>query len=68
MVEQAGDRTWNAAVIGEHTVLGTGISKEAALEDLRNGIKGLLEHLKSAGLPPTPIMEIVRVELPDATT
>ena len=46
MVEEAGDGTWTAASVGEHSVLGTGASREEALEDLRKGVAGLVEYLK----------------------
>jgi predicted RNase H-like HicB family nuclease len=46
MVEQAGNGTWTAAIVAEHSVLGTGASKEEALEDLRKGVAGLVEYLK----------------------
>ena len=49
MVEQAGDGTWTAAIVGEHSVLGTGASREEALEDLRKGVTGLAEYLKRKG-------------------
>jgi predicted RNase H-like HicB family nuclease len=51
-VEQASDSTFTAvAVIGEHSILGTGDTKEAAIEDLREGAEGLFEYLKSKGQP-----------------
>ena len=46
MVEQAGDGTWTAAIVEEHSVLGTGASREEALEDLHKGVAGLVEYLK----------------------
>jgi predicted RNase H-like HicB family nuclease len=64
MVEQAGDGSWTASVIGEHTVLGTGDTKEEAVEDLRNGIQGLLEYLKEKGLPlPTQTAKYMTLEV-----
>jgi predicted RNase H-like HicB family nuclease len=63
-VEQAEDGSWTAAVIGEHTVLGTGDSRDAALDNLRDGIRGLLDYLKSKGLPePVETREFVNVEV-----
>jgi predicted RNase H-like HicB family nuclease len=44
-VERAADGTWTAAIVREHSVLGTGASKEGALEDLRKGVAGLVECL-----------------------
>jgi predicted RNase H-like HicB family nuclease len=41
-VEQAGDGSWTASVIGKHIVLGTGDTKEAAIENLREGMAGVL--------------------------
>jgi predicted RNase H-like HicB family nuclease len=49
MVEQAVDGTWTAAVVGEHSVLGTRGSRDEALEDLRKGVAGLVEYLKHKG-------------------
>ena len=64
MVEQAGDGTWTAAVIGEHSVLGTGETRENAVEDLRRGVTGLIEYLKSKGETlPQPSVELVNIEI-----
>jgi len=64
MVEQAGDGSWSACVVGEHTVLGTGATREEAIEDLRRGIAGLIEYLKETGQP-VPVMttEVVSIEV-----
>jgi len=63
-VEQAQDGSWTAAVIGEHTVLGTGGSKAAALENLREGVQGLVEYLAEKGLPlPNEHVEFVEFEV-----
>ena len=48
-VGQAGDGTWTAAVIGQHTVLGTGDTRELAVENLKDGIKSLLQFLAWEG-------------------
>ena len=64
-VEQAGDGNCTAALFGEKDiVLGTGATKEEALEDLRRGLEGLIEHLKAEGesLQPSSI-EIVSIEV-----
>jgi predicted RNase H-like HicB family nuclease len=64
MVEQANDGSWSACVLGEHTVLGQGDTKEEALADLRSGIAGLLEYLKETGQPlPAVSTEIVSIEV-----
>ena len=64
MVEQAGDGTWTAAVVGEHSVLGTGATKDEALDDLRKGVAGLLEYLKAQGEPlPQSSIELVSIEV-----
>jgi predicted RNase H-like HicB family nuclease len=64
MVEQAGDGTWSACVVGEHTVLGTGATREEAIEDLRRGIAGLIEYLKETGQPvPAMTTEVVSIEV-----
>lgn len=64
MVEPAGDGTWSASVIGEHSVLGTGATREEALRNLRDGITSLLDYLKSEGkqLPQSSI-ELVSIEV-----
>jgi predicted RNase H-like HicB family nuclease len=63
-VERAGDGTWTAAVIGEHTVLGTGVTREDALNDLRSGISALIGYLKSEGQPlPQSSIELVSIEV-----
>ena len=51
MVEQAGDGTGTAAVFGQHTVLGTGDTREATLEDLNSGFGSLLKFLEREGRP-----------------
>lgn len=63
-LEQAGDGSWTAAIIGEEIVLGSGDTREAALNNLREGVEGLLEYLKSKGqtLPQSSI-EIVNIEV-----
>jgi predicted RNase H-like HicB family nuclease len=63
-LERAGDGTWTAAVIGEHTVLGTGVTREDALNDLRSGISALIDYLKSEGQPlPQSSIELVNIEV-----
>ena len=63
-VEQAGDGTWTAAIIGEHTILGAGASREAALENLREGLVGEIAYLKSKGDPmPQSSIELVSIEV-----
>ena len=63
-VERAGDGTWTAAVIGEHTVLGTGATREEALSDLRSGVSALIDYLKSEGKPlPQSSIELVSIEV-----
>lgn len=49
VIEEAEDSTWSASILGEHTVLGTGETKEAAIENLREGILSLQEYLKGKG-------------------
>ena len=64
MVEQGADGSWSACVIGEHTVLGQGDTKEEALADLRHGITGLIEYLKETGQPiPAVSTELVSIEV-----
>lgn len=64
-VEQAEDGSWTAAILGEKDlVLGDGATKDEALEDLRNGLAGLIEYLKARGEPlPQSSIEIVTVEV-----
>ncbi|MCL2661128.1 MAG: hypothetical protein FWD64_11520 [Acidobacteriaceae bacterium] len=67
MLEQAGDGTWTAAIVGEHSVLGTGQTKESAVEDLRRGVTGLMEYLKTKGGDPAATfhqnIELVNIEI-----
>jgi predicted RNase H-like HicB family nuclease len=64
MVERADDGSWSACTIGEHTVLGQGDSKDAALADLRTGLEGLIEYLKETGQSiPVSSAELVNVEV-----
>jgi predicted RNase H-like HicB family nuclease len=64
IVEQASDGSWSASVVGEHTVLGQGSTREEAIGDLRRGIAGLIEYLKETGQP-VPVMttEVVSIEV-----
>jgi predicted RNase H-like HicB family nuclease len=63
-VEQAGDGTWSAAIIGEHTILGAGVTRETALEKLREGLVGEIAYLKSKGEPlPQSSIELVSIEV-----
>ena len=48
-LEQAGDGSWTAAIIGKHTVLGTGDTRDEALKDLEHGVQGLTEYLRRNG-------------------
>jgi predicted RNase H-like HicB family nuclease len=48
-LEQAGDGSWTAAIIGKHTVLGTGSTRDEALRDLQDGVRGVTEHLRHTG-------------------
>jgi hypothetical protein len=61
-VKRGSDGTFTAvAVIGEHTVIGEGATKDAAIADLRRGAKALFDYLKSTGqpLPEVAIVEVV---------
>jgi predicted RNase H-like HicB family nuclease len=64
-VEKAEDGSWTAACeIGDHLILGDGDTREEALEDLRKGLTGTIEYLKSKGesLPQSSI-EVVTIEV-----
>jgi predicted RNase H-like HicB family nuclease len=64
IVEQARDGSWSACGVGEHTILGQGDTKEQAIDDLRNGIAGLIEYLKETGQPvPSVSVELVSIEV-----
>jgi predicted RNase H-like HicB family nuclease len=64
MVEQADDGTWTAAVVGENSVLGTGDTREDAIEDLRRGLTGLIEYLKAKNEPlPQSSIEVISIEV-----
>ncbi|MGH9606249.1 MAG: type II toxin-antitoxin system HicB family antitoxin [Terracidiphilus sp.] len=64
-VEQSGDGSWTAALFGENdTVLGTGATKDEALDDLRGGLAGLIGYLKAKGEPlPQSSVEVVSIEV-----
>lgn len=64
-VEQAGDGTWTAALFGEKDmVLGTGDTREEAIEDLRKGLTGLIEYRKGKGEPlPYSSIELISIEV-----
>lgn len=64
-VEQSGDGTWTAALFGENDIaLGTGATKDEALDDLRKGLAGLIEYLKAKGEPlPQSSVEVVSIEV-----
>ncbi len=63
-VERAADGTWTAAVFGEHTVLGTGETRDEALRSVREGLAGTIAYLREQGeaLSP-PIIEVVSIEV-----
>ena len=51
-LEKASDGTYTAvAIIGEHTIIGDGETRDEALSSLRNGVSSLVEYLKSEGEP-----------------
>jgi predicted RNA binding protein YcfA (HicA-like mRNA interferase family)/predicted RNase H-like HicB family nuclease len=63
-VEQAGDGSWTAAIVGENTVLGVGDTREEALDDLRKGLAILIGQLKREGRPiPDSTIEVVSIEV-----
>jgi hypothetical protein len=47
-IEQAGDGSWTAAIIGENTVLGTDDTRDEALDDLRKSLVVLIGYLKES--------------------
>ena len=59
-VEQAGDGSWTAAIIGEHTILGTGATRDEAISNLRQGIIG---ELARGGPLPQYSIELVDIEV-----
>jgi predicted RNase H-like HicB family nuclease len=49
-IEQAGDGSWTAALFGnKDIVLGTGDTRDEALDDLRKGLVALIGYLKEKG-------------------
>jgi predicted RNase H-like HicB family nuclease len=63
-VEQAGDGSWTAAIVGENIVLGVGDTREEALDDLRKGLAILVGQLKREGRPiPDSTIEVVSIEV-----
>jgi predicted RNase H-like HicB family nuclease len=65
-VRKADEGDWVAlADIGDkHSVFGSGETREAAIENLREGIAGEIEYLKSKGesLPQSSV-EVVNIEV-----
>jgi hypothetical protein len=56
------DGTYTAvAVIGGHTIIGDGDTKDQAIEDLRRGAIGLFDYLKSKN---QSLPEIVTIDVP----
>ncbi|HSU19254.1 MAG TPA: type II toxin-antitoxin system HicB family antitoxin [Acidobacteriaceae bacterium] len=64
-LEQAEDGTWTAAVFGvEDIILGTGPTREEALSNLRDGVTGLVDCLKSEGKQlPQSSVELVSIDV-----
>ena len=64
-LEQAEDGSWTAlAVVGNHSILGDGETREAALESLREGLRGEIAYLKSRGETlPISTVETIRIEV-----
>lgn len=60
-IEQAQDGTYTTlAVVGEHTIIGTGATREEAVASLQSGARGLVEYLKSEG---RSLPQVVSVEI-----
>ena len=51
-------------MLGEHTVLGTGDTRDEALSNVREGLTGIMAYLREQGeaLSPTAI-EVVTIEI-----
>jgi len=61
-VERAEDGSYTAVVvIGEHTIIGDGDTKDAAIEDLGRGAVVLIDYLKSKN---RSLPEIVTIDIP----
>lgn len=60
-IERAEDGSYTAtAVVGEHTVIGDGETRDEAVSSLRAGAIALVEHLKAEG---KPLPQLVTVEV-----
>ena len=64
-VEKASDGTFTAVtVIGEHTIIGDGDTRDEALSSLRDGVSSLVDYLKSEGEPLLrSTIELVSIEV-----
>lgn len=66
-LERAGDGSWTASTyIGEkNLVLGTGDTRDAALNDLSKGVQDFVEYLKDKGepMPDLYAVEVVTLEV-----
>ena len=51
VLEAADDGSWSAYMLGESLVVGTGKSRDAALEDLREATRFWLEYMRESGQP-----------------
>lgn len=51
-------------MLGRHAALGTGSTRDEALDDLREGMRGLVEYLKEqGGEMPQAEIEVVSIEI-----
>jgi predicted RNase H-like HicB family nuclease len=64
VLEQGEDLSWSAYTLSPALVMGTGATKDAALEDLRVAMGLWLEHMKESNQPVLPsTTELVNFEV-----
>ena len=64
VLESAEDGTWSAYTLAPSLVIGSGNSRDAALDDLRLAMTLWLDHMKQTGQPiPPTSSELVSFEV-----
>jgi len=64
VLEQGDDGSWSAYTLSPSLIIGTGTTKDAALEDLRAAVAFWLEYMKDTGQPiPVVSTELVSIEV-----
>jgi predicted RNase H-like HicB family nuclease len=63
-VERAEDGSWSAYTLSPTVMMGTGVSREAALMDLESAARFWMLHMKETGQPvPSVAVEVTSIEV-----